>query len=52
MVGVARLDDLIEMVGDGVERCRIGGRGRVCGEVAGERLVLAAQAVEARVEAG
>jgi hypothetical protein len=52
LVGVARLDDLAELVGDGVEGCGLGRRGRVGVEVAGECLVLAVQAVKACVEAG
>jgi hypothetical protein len=43
---------LAELVGDGIKGRGVGGRGRVGGEVAGECLVLAAQAVQACVEAG
>jgi hypothetical protein len=51
LVGVARLDDLADVVGDSIEG-GAGGRGRVRGEVAGECLILAAETVEVCVEAG
>ena len=49
MVGVARGDDLSELVADGVERGRVGRCGRVCGEFACECLVLGLEGIQVRV---
>jgi hypothetical protein len=52
LISVAVGDDVGELVGNRVERCRVGRCGRVCGEFVGECLVLALEGVQACVEGG
>jgi hypothetical protein len=52
LVGVACGDDVAEFIGDGFESRGIRRCGRVCGEFAGEFLVLGLEGVKARIQGG
>ncbi|MGA8353478.1 MAG: hypothetical protein WB698_04850 [Solirubrobacteraceae bacterium] len=50
MLGLAVGDDVIELVGDGLERGRIRRGGLVCVKFERECLVLVVEGVEARIQ--
>jgi hypothetical protein len=52
LLGLAVSDDVIELIGDGLEGGRIRRGGRVCAKFERECLVLALERVEARIQGG